>query len=85
MSKALPSYLVVSVDYRKAPAHLYPTPLNDVEIVYRFLVEHAISYKVDVNRIVVAGDSAGGRHDKKVRETYGFFEVIEEACDRFHI
>jgi len=60
MSKGLPSYLVVSVDYRRAPKHPYPAPLRDAETVYRFLVEHAVSYKIDPSRIVVAGDSAGG-------------------------
>jgi len=34
--------------------------LEDVETVYRFLVEHADSYLVDPARIVVGGDSAGG-------------------------
>jgi len=60
ISKLLPSFLVVSVDYRRAPQNPFPAALEDVDKVYRFLIAHQISYKIDVNRIVVAGDSAGG-------------------------
>ena len=60
LSKALPSYLVVSIDYRLAPAHPYPAALEDIDVAYKFLIEHAASYKIDLNRIVIAGDSAGG-------------------------
>ena len=60
ISKGLPSYLVVSIDYRRAPQHVYPAPLEDIDAVYRHLVENAAHYKLDVGRIVIAGDSAGG-------------------------
>jgi acetyl esterase len=45
---------VVSVDYRLAPEHIFPTPLNDVLSVYMQLQEHADK------DIILAGDSAGG-------------------------
>jgi len=60
LSKLLPTFLVMSIDYRRAPAHPYPAALEDIDIAYRFLVEHAESYKIDIDRIVIAGDSAGG-------------------------
>ena len=60
LSKLLPTFLVVSIDYRRAPGHPYPAALEDIDIAYRFLVEHAGSYKIDLDRIVIAGDSAGG-------------------------
>jgi epsilon-lactone hydrolase len=44
------------VDYRLAPEHPYPAPLDDCVTAYRWLLEQGISER----NIVVAGDSAGG-------------------------
>ena len=51
---------VVSVDYRLAPKHPYPAPLDDCYEAWRWLVDNAPSYRVDPSRIIVAGQSAGG-------------------------
>jgi acetyl esterase len=47
-------YMVVSVDYRLAPEHRYPTPLNDAEAAVRWARASYPNAK-----IVLAGDSAG--------------------------
>ncbi|MBN3322046.1 AAAD deacetylase, partial [Atractosteus spatula] len=54
--------VVVSVEYRLAPAHHFPVPFEDVyRAVKYFLAEDTVSrYSVDINRIAVSGDSAGG-------------------------
>jgi acetyl esterase/lipase len=46
----------LSVDYRLAPEHPFPAAPDDCLAAYRFLVRSGISPQ----RIVVAGDSAGG-------------------------
>lgn len=52
--------VVVSTEYRLAPEHPFPTPLDDVHTGYRWLLENAGELDVDPQRIVVAGESAGG-------------------------
>ncbi len=47
---------VMSLDYRLAPEHPYPAALEDAEEAYRYLLTKG----VPAQKIVVAGDSAGG-------------------------
>jgi epsilon-lactone hydrolase len=44
------------VDYRVAPGHPFPAPLDDCVTAYRWLLKQGIS----AQNILVAGDSAGG-------------------------
>ena len=52
--------VVVSVDYRLAPEHTYPAPLDDCYAALEWLVAHASDLGVDVTRLGVGGGSAGG-------------------------
>lgn len=51
---------VISVDYRLAPEHRFPTAINDAFVTVRWIAEHAEGLAVDATRMAVAGDSAGG-------------------------
>jgi acetyl esterase/lipase len=52
--------LVVSVDYRLAPEHPFPIPLEDTYTGLRWLHDHAGELDIDPDRIAVGGQSAGG-------------------------
>ncbi|XP_038677978.1 arylacetamide deacetylase-like 4 isoform X2 [Scyliorhinus canicula] len=52
--------VVVSVGYRLAPEHRYPTQFEDCLNATLHFLKTADHYGVDGSRIVVSGDSAGG-------------------------
>jgi acetyl esterase/lipase len=49
-----------SIDYRLAPQHPFPAAVDDVRRAIRFVKENAAAYKVDLNRLALIGESAGG-------------------------
>ena len=52
--------IVVSVDYRLAPEHKFPTACNDAWDALQWLAQEGMQLGADTSRIAVGGDSAGG-------------------------
>lgn len=52
--------VVVSVAYRLAPEHRWPTAAEDMYAATCWAVDHAVDFGADPSRVAVGGDSAGG-------------------------
>ncbi|MFM9942464.1 MAG: alpha/beta hydrolase [Hyphomicrobiaceae bacterium] len=52
--------VVASVDYRLAPEHKFPAGLDDMIAVSRWIGRHGADVGIDVSRLAIGGDSAGG-------------------------
>lgn len=53
-------YLVFNINYRLAPQHPFPAAIADACMAYRWVTQNAARFGGDPERIVVAGESAGG-------------------------
>jgi acetyl esterase len=82
---------VFSVDYRLAPEHPFPIPLDDCHAALAWVVAHASELGVDGTRVAVAGDSAGGNlsaavalrsriEGPELRAQVLIYPVINPAC-----
>lgn len=52
--------IAVSVQYRLAPEHPYPAPLDDCYTALKWMADQAVEQGIDKNRIAIGGSSAGG-------------------------
>lgn len=53
-------YAWFSIDYRLAPSAHFPEAIADVSTAIRWVKSHAARYKVDVSKLALIGESAGG-------------------------
>lgn len=51
---------VVFTDYRLLPKYKYPVPVEDCYCTYKWVLDYADMLEIDKDKIIVAGDSAGG-------------------------
>jgi len=49
-----------TINYRLAPKHHYPAPVEDVHAAILWVKAHAREFNIDPNRLALVGESAGG-------------------------
>ena len=60
LAYAANGYVVVNINYRLSPKYRYPEALEDVGHAWQWVLKNAEQYGGDPERIIVAGESAGG-------------------------
>ena len=60
-SLAQMGFTVVNFNYRLAPKYKFPAPLEDLNTVISWLLEHQKEYPVDMQKVFLVGDSAGAQ------------------------
>ncbi len=55
-----PGLVIVSVEYRLAPEHPYPAGVQDCYAGLAWTAEHAAELRIDPDRLIIGGGSAGG-------------------------
>lgn len=61
MNLADRGFCVVNFNYRLAPEHLYPAPLEDTNNVLKWMLENEEEYLFNFDELFLVGDSAGGQ------------------------
>ncbi len=52
-------YALVNADYALAPQYRFPSQIRQLDELFRFLMENADRYHLDMNRVCLSGGSAG--------------------------
>ena len=52
--------VIISVNYQKSPEHKFPIPFNDCYEGLEWVINHANELNINIEKIGVGGDSAGG-------------------------
>ncbi|MBQ9036016.1 MAG: alpha/beta hydrolase [Erysipelotrichaceae bacterium] len=52
-------YVLVNADYALAPQYRFPSQIRQLDELFRFLLDNADKYNLDMNRVCLSGGSAG--------------------------
>ena len=65
-------YFTACVSYGYAPQHIFPAPIQDCFSAIDFIVDNAEKWNLDLDNVILAGESAGG---------YFISHVASAVCD----
>ena len=75
-------YVCFTPEYRLSTEALYPAGVYDIKAAIRWVRKNCKKYKVDANKIVVAGHSAGGELAAMMGATNGIDSFEGEGCNK---
>ncbi len=52
-------WILAALDYRRAPEHKHPAPLEDAQLAYRWLLDNAERLGADASNVALVGESSG--------------------------
>jgi len=89
-SIAASGYAVISMNYERAPEAKYPSALLQIDEAYVFLEKSKELYSLDIERLCLAGDSAGGQLISQTammvhNESYGTSLPFRSSIKREHL
>src|SRR5699024_10677414 len=61
MFLATQGFTVINFNYRLAPDHTYPAPLEDINQVLQWMTGNNEEYYIDLDNLFLLVDSAGGK------------------------
>ncbi|MDO4284241.1 MAG: alpha/beta hydrolase [Eubacteriales bacterium] len=83
MDLAKRGFITVNFNYHLAPEHPFPAAVSDMAAVIRFVQEHAQEYHMDLSRVILIGDSAGGQMCGMYTNFCTNPEYAQEMCRRY--
>ena len=74
-----------TINYRLAPKHNYPAPVEDIHAAIRWVKANANRFNIDPNRIALVGESAGGLPpDSVVENEAAILRDSQRVVEQFH-
>lgn len=74
-------YALVNADYALAPQYRFPSQIRQLDELFRFLLDNADKYNLDMNRVCLSGGSAGAN----MTEIYGACVCNKEYADLLNV
>lgn len=71
-------YIIAIVEYRSSDIVIFPAQIKDTKTAIRYMLKNSEKYGVDKNKVVVWGDSSGGRTAAMVGATLNKKEYNDE-------
>lgn len=74
-------YVVAIVEYRPSAVALFPAQIKDSKTAIRYMIKNHEKYNIDIDKIVVWGDSSGGHTATMVGATLNDTEYNDEESN----